>query len=468
MAYDKIVDSGSLDSGLTSIANAIRTKGGTSASLAFPTGFVNAIGAIPTGGGGAVEEKDVNFIDYDGTILHSYTKAEITAMTSESDLPSNPSHTGLTAQGWNWTLAQIKAQLTAAGGVVNVGQMYTTSSGSTEIDVVMQDGRLSPTLTIAVKGTVTVDWGDNTTADTVTGNSLTSRKAASHTYASAGEYTIKITIGNSTSEFSFYCTSSYVILRKATSLGPSKVYLNCIREIRLGPGITTIADYAFYYCTSLKYITIPKGITSVGNSSFLYCDLLEAVVLPDTLTYIGGSFSYDRALSRVSIPSTVTHIGNSAFTTCYVLNDVTIPVSATLGQSAFSSCYKFKHIITSAASTLGNSAFSSCETAPSITILHGVTSIGTSSFASCPAAITITIPSSVTSIGSKAFQYCYGAKEYHVKPTSPPTLASDSLNGIESDCIIYVPYSSDHSVLNTYKGASQWSNYASQIQEEPQ
>lgn len=36
---------------LTSVANAIRTKGGTSASLAFPAEFVSAIAAIPTGGG---------------------------------------------------------------------------------------------------------------------------------------------------------------------------------------------------------------------------------------------------------------------------------------------------------------------------------------------------------------------------------------------------------------------------------
>lgn len=41
------------DTELTSIANAIRTKGGTSANLSFPTGFVSAINAIPTGGGGS-------------------------------------------------------------------------------------------------------------------------------------------------------------------------------------------------------------------------------------------------------------------------------------------------------------------------------------------------------------------------------------------------------------------------------
>ena len=50
MAVDKLVDSTQLDSDLTSVANAIRTKGGTSAQLAFPNGFVSAIGDIPTGG----------------------------------------------------------------------------------------------------------------------------------------------------------------------------------------------------------------------------------------------------------------------------------------------------------------------------------------------------------------------------------------------------------------------------------
>ena len=49
MALDKLVDSTQLDTDLTSVANAIRTKGGTSAQLAFPADFVSAIGAISGG-----------------------------------------------------------------------------------------------------------------------------------------------------------------------------------------------------------------------------------------------------------------------------------------------------------------------------------------------------------------------------------------------------------------------------------
>jgi len=49
MAADKLVDSTQLDSDLTSVANAIRIKGGTSGQMAFPAGFVSAVQAIPTG-----------------------------------------------------------------------------------------------------------------------------------------------------------------------------------------------------------------------------------------------------------------------------------------------------------------------------------------------------------------------------------------------------------------------------------
>ena len=51
MALDKLVDSAQLDADLEDVADAIRAKGGTSAQLAFPSGFVSAIGDIQTGGG---------------------------------------------------------------------------------------------------------------------------------------------------------------------------------------------------------------------------------------------------------------------------------------------------------------------------------------------------------------------------------------------------------------------------------
>lgn len=68
MAVDKLVDSTQLDSDLTSVANAIRAKSGGSSQLAFPAGFVNEIGNIPSGGQPAWE-----LIDTFETTLTEYT-----------------------------------------------------------------------------------------------------------------------------------------------------------------------------------------------------------------------------------------------------------------------------------------------------------------------------------------------------------------------------------------------------------
>lgn len=51
MAIDKAIDSTAFDSKLTSVADAIRTAGGTTEPMSFPSGMVEAITAIQAGGG---------------------------------------------------------------------------------------------------------------------------------------------------------------------------------------------------------------------------------------------------------------------------------------------------------------------------------------------------------------------------------------------------------------------------------
>ena len=68
MAYDKVVDSAVLDAGLTSIADGIRAKGGTTDTMSFPDGMVNAIAAIETGSS-AYESLAANLITSRSTIV---------------------------------------------------------------------------------------------------------------------------------------------------------------------------------------------------------------------------------------------------------------------------------------------------------------------------------------------------------------------------------------------------------------
>lgn len=61
------------DTELTGIANAIRTKGGTSEQLVFPNGFTSAINDIPTGGGGGSRYASGN-VDANDYIINISTK----------------------------------------------------------------------------------------------------------------------------------------------------------------------------------------------------------------------------------------------------------------------------------------------------------------------------------------------------------------------------------------------------------
>ena len=86
------------------LKRAINAKGGTLVNERLSE-YASAVDALlPEDFGNRIR-----FIDYDGTLIATKTKAEINAMASDSELPANPSHTGLVAQGWNWTVAQLKA-----------------------------------------------------------------------------------------------------------------------------------------------------------------------------------------------------------------------------------------------------------------------------------------------------------------------------------------------------------------------
>ena len=465
------------DTELTSVANAIRTKGGTSASLSYPSGFVSAIENIPTGGGSVDEDADVLFIDYDGTSVASKTKTEINAMTSDSDLPANPTHTGLTAQGWNWTVAQLKAHLLAEPDQqVIVGQMYETTSGATEIDIVSTEGRLSPILTLSVSGSVTVDWGDGTTPDTVTGSSLSTRLGPQHIYATHGEYTIKIKETDSGTSYRLYTGSQYPLLRKYTTQTSSdyveaRAYANQIKSVRTGKKLTRLTDYAFGYCYSLETVTLHNEITQIGADCFYYCNNIKSIVIPKSVTTFGNALAqYAIKLQIVSLPCIDFQVSN-AFDQCYNLERYTVPYLTTIVKgSTFSTCYSLKKMTLSKETTeIGTYAFQACRTISKIEIPNKVTEIKNYAFKECQSATKTTIPASVTTIGKGAFSVCRGMKEYHFQRSdSVPSLETIVFDSIPSDCIIYVPYSADHSVLEAYKTASNWVEYASYIQEEPQ
>lgn len=515
MAISKILYNGVTQMDLTQ--DSVAAENLLSGETAHGADGLAVIGTMPASSG-PVGRSDVNFIDYDGTLVASKTKAEINAMTSDSDLPANPTHTGLTAQGWNWTVAQLKAQLTAMPDQeVWVGQMYITASGATEIDVTFDDpDYLSPYLSIAVNGTVEVDWGDGSSTDTMTDTSDTTLQYKQHVYASIGNYTIRINVESG--KFTFYNNySTYASVLKATNSSNNRLrdesYNSCINAIFLGTNAyigrgafyncynlknitipssaTSIIYNAFYYCCSLQSIIIPPNITSGGSSIFNYCVSLQFISFPYGTMSIGNQqFQYCISLQYITIPSSVTSIGQYAFQSCNSLKNISIPLGASVADSAFANCYSLQNVsILSALTSIENNlfqqcfclksitipstvtdiktyAFGECKSLKNIIIPPNVTTIGSQAFYECFAFNSITIPSSVTSIDNSAFSNCYGVLEYHFQSTTPPTFGTNVFNSITSGTVIYVPRSEGQTVLTAYQTATNWSTYASYMQEE--
>ena len=182
-----------------------------------------------------------------------------------------------------------------------------------------------------------------------------------------------------------------------------------IRSYVIPSSVTSIGDYAFWYCDSLSEIVIPSSVTSIGDHAFSDCYSLSEIVIPTSVTSIGDSaFSSCNSLSEIVIPSSVTSIGDSAFSDCYSLSEIVIPSSVTsIGDNAFYGCDSLSEIvIPSSVTSICDSAFSDCCSLSEIVIPSSVTSIGKYAFYGCYSLSEIVIPSSVTSIGDSAFYKC--------------------------------------------------------------
>lgn len=451
------------DSELTSIADAIRTKGGTSAPLTYPAGFVDAIDSIPSGGGGsASSEDDVRFIDYDGTIVNSYSAEDFLALSA---MPANPSHEGLTAQGWNWSLADAKAYVQSYG-MLDIGQMYITASGATEIDIELPEGWLEPYLGLGLNGTAVIDWGDGSTPSTVTGTNIGTVVNTQHVYAAAGAYTIKVSVTGSArilGDASYYSKLLWSTLSAAGVNSNNAPYRNAIHNVRIGNNLQ-IYHNAFYYCHSLTTMTIPRGgVAAIGNT-FYGCSSLLNVTIPDGVTTLADNSYRDcRSLSSIQLPATITSVGTlTSFYGTYGLRRIALPdrLTSISGYGCYG-CSLEKVVIPSHVTQLGTQAFQGNPGLKDVTIGNAVTTIGNSAFSNCHALKSIKIPNSVTSIGSSVFQSCYNLAYCDMSELDhvPFLTGSGAFSSTPPGLKIYVPSTR----LSEFQSATNWSAYASQM-----
>ena len=71
-----------------------------------------------------------------------------------------------------------------------------------------------------------------------------------------------------------------------------------------GSTFISIADGAFFRCTSLTSITIPTRVISIGDFAFCLCSSLTSITIPTRVISIGESaFNECSSLASVTIPN---------------------------------------------------------------------------------------------------------------------------------------------------------------------
>ena len=80
-----------------------------------------------------------------------------------------------------------------------------------------------------------------------------------------------------------------------------------VKSVVIADGVTSIGEYAFFYCESLTSVTIPDSVTSIGKYAFFCCTSLTSVTIPDGVTSIGW-----RAFSNCTSLTDVYYAGSKA------------------------------------------------------------------------------------------------------------------------------------------------------------
>ena len=235
-------------------------------------------------GGQSVTNPALRLIDWEGTALKEYTAEQVASLTTlptPSSLRADVDRELLVFQGYNWSLADIKAWVSAhEGKCLTVGAIYTTTDG--------QDYNY---------------WNNPrlTTASTISKH------------------------------------------KRGTTIIGDNAFSGCrsLTSISLPERVTSIGNSAFSGCRSLTSISLPERVTSIGSSAFNNCYSLTSISLPEGVTSIGNSaFNNCYSLTSISLPEGVTSIENSAFNNCYSLTDIVVKGTPSLADTnAFSNIY---------------------------------------------------------------------------------------------------------------------------------
>ena len=369
---------------------------------------------LPTNG-----EHRVRFIDpISGIVL----KTQYLNTGSDATPPAMPDHPDHVFEEFNNDFTNVQRD-------IDVGLIYDTADGKTHahvrmttvsgLDLTLYLEKLDTTLTV-------VTMGDGTTYDLTTSGLIT----VPHTYASIGDYVIKIgggeyLLGHGTDVTAFCGGGVTNQLRCLT-----KLYISNVRYI---------SDFACVTNHFLSSLTIPTYTVAVRDYAFVEALSIPAVNVPSSVTYVGAyAFSYITHMMTISLPDDLPVLGADSCRDNFSLTSFILPSGVTgVPDDLMNGNYSLERFI-------GH---------------DGITSVGEYAFRQCYKLRQLEFGPNLSSIDQRAFQYCQAIPHYVFHSTTPPSLGVDTFYAIESCTKIYVPDDS----LAAYKAATNWTTYADYI-----
>ena len=389
------------------------------------------------------EESDINFWDYDGTLLYSWTLAELAGKT---ELPPLPSHDGLICQGWNWTLQDIKD----ADRELDIGALYITDDGKTRLYVDVDTETWDDFVLNywqSTRNATTVDWGDGTTPETKNANSYVEHR---HTYATSGSYMITMSVREGTTMWLGNGSNGKELIANGIS---DSGRCSMLTKVYTGERVTKIEDQSFLSCMRLQSVSMPSGVICGTWRTFEDATQLRTITAKFTST-IHQSFYHCSNLRAIASAKGATMAQNNSYAISYT---AVRQVNFDLISGFWAKSLERAHIkaVNGVCGT-----FSPCSLLE-VTIPADATTFKISAFRNNTALRKVTCLGDIASIPAETFRYCYALRYVDfTRCTAVPTLANvNAFASTHSQLEIRVPAS----LATEWKAATNWSSLADHI-----